>query len=98
MPRLPSDPDPAAPGDQIAQNVIGLIGDGPGKGSRYGIVLQHLTYPWTYDALAKLYGKDGYLAAHNFRVGTVEDAVCWKYGKHSWEIVQELSGQARGPN
>jgi hypothetical protein len=33
------------------------------------------------------------------RLGTVEDAICWKFGKHSWEIVQQLNpGQTRQPN
>ena len=54
--------------------------------------------PWTHDALPILFGPSGYLAQHGFKLGTVEDAICWKYGKHSWEIVQQLTGQMRGPN
>jgi hypothetical protein len=36
---------------------------------------------------------------HGFKLATVEDAICWKYGKHSWEIVQQLNaGSMRAPN
>ena len=85
-------------GAQIAQNVETLIGTAPGKGTNWGIVLMHGTYPWTHDALPLLYGKTGYLATHGFKLATIEDAVCWKFGKHSWELVQQVSGQARAPN
>ena len=74
-----------------------LVGTGPGKAS-WGILLQHGTYPWTHDALPLLYGPSGYLATHGFKLATIEDAICWKFGKHSWEIVQELTGQPRAPN
>jgi peptidoglycan/xylan/chitin deacetylase (PgdA/CDA1 family) len=89
---------PCFTGQQIADNVIALIGDKPGAGQRYGILLMHGTFPWTRDALPILFGPNGYLAKHGFKLGTVEDAICWKYGKHSWEIVQQVSGQMRGPN
>jgi hypothetical protein len=72
-------------------------------GTSWGIVLMHGVLPWTAEAIPKLFnpakGTDqGYVPAHKFRVGTVEDAICWKYGKHSWEIVQQLTGQPHGPN
>ena len=35
---------------------------------------------------------------HGFRIGTVEDAVCWKYGKHSWELAKQTSGKNKSPN
>ena len=54
----------------------------------YGIVLMHGTYPWSYDAAKILFDpKTGYTQAHGFRLGTVEDVICWKYGKHSWELI-----------
>jgi hypothetical protein len=40
----------------------------------------------------RIFGKN------KFRVGTVEDAICWKYGMHSWDIVQTLTKQPRSPN
>jgi peptidoglycan/xylan/chitin deacetylase (PgdA/CDA1 family) len=89
---------PCFTGDQIVQNVVALVGSGPGQGQRHGILLQHSTYPWTYEAAKKLYGKNGYFATHGFRIGTVEDAVCWKYGKHSWELVKQISGKDKSPN
>ncbi len=85
-------------GQEIATNVETAIGTAPGKGGKWGIVLMHGTYPWTHDAIPLLFGPSGYLAQHGFKTATVEDAICWKYGKHSWEIVQELSGQSRSAN
>ncbi len=85
-------------GQSIAATVEKLIKT-PGTGSAYGIVLMHGIFGWTRDAIPLLFDPNtGYLAKNKFRVGTVEDAICWKYGKHSWEIVQMLSGQARSPN
>jgi len=44
----------------------------------------------------------GYLAKNKYRIGTVEDAICWKYGMHSRDVVNALnkySGpDARTPN
>jgi hypothetical protein len=88
---------PCYTGMTIASNVQQLVGTGPG-GPHWGIVLMHGTYPWTHDALPMLFGPSGYLAQHGFKTATVEDAICWKYGKHSWEIVQQLNNQPRMPN
>jgi peptidoglycan/xylan/chitin deacetylase (PgdA/CDA1 family) len=88
---------PCPTGQQVANTVESAIGT-PGTGTAYGMVLFHTPFPWTRDALPILFGTNGYLAMHGFRVGTVEDAICWKYGKHSWEIVQQLTSQAHGPN
>lgn len=85
-------------GMQIAGNVERAVGNAPG-GGQWGIILMHGTYPWTYDAVKLLLDpKTGYFKTHNFRIGTVEDAICWKYGKHSWEIATQLVGQKRDPN
>ena len=66
---------------------------------RYGILLMHGTFPWTKDAVPMLFDpQTGYLAMHNLKRATVEDVICWKYGKHSWAIVQQLTGQLRKPN
>jgi peptidoglycan/xylan/chitin deacetylase (PgdA/CDA1 family) len=89
---------PCPTGQDIANVVQRLIGT-PGTGSSWGIVGLHGLFKWTRDAIPLLFDpRTGYLARNKFRVGTVEDAVCWKYGKHSWEIVQSLTGQPRGPN
>ena len=59
----------------------------------------HGTYPWSLGELKGLLDpKTGYLTTHKFRRGTVEDAICWKYGKHSWELIAEINGSQRGPN
>jgi peptidoglycan/xylan/chitin deacetylase (PgdA/CDA1 family) len=88
---------PCFTGQQIANNVTQLIGT-PGTGQRWGILLMHGTYPWTHDALPILFGTNGYLSKNHFRVGTVEDAICWKYGKHSWDIVAQLNNTTRQSN
>jgi peptidoglycan/xylan/chitin deacetylase (PgdA/CDA1 family) len=89
---------PCPTGQDIANAVISQIGT-PGTGQAYGIVLMHGIFGWTHDAIRILFDPaTGYVQQHGFKVGTVEDAICWKYGKHSWEIVQQLTGQARAPN
>jgi len=90
-------------GQDIAHAVEALIGT-PGTGSSYGIVLMHGIFPWTRDAIPLLFDPaTGYLAKNKFRVGTVEDAVCWKYGMHSWDVINALNHlkgtpQELGPN
>jgi hypothetical protein len=82
-------------------NFTSAIGSGPGK-KAWGIALMHATLPWTAGALRKLFGPNGYLKTTKFRIGTVEDAICWKYGMHSWDVVNKFNGytggNARGPN
>jgi hypothetical protein len=91
---------PCVTGTQIADAVKGFIGTAPGQGTGWGVILMHGTYPWTYEAVKTLFDpKTGYLATHKFKVATVEDAICWKYGKHSWEIIQQLNaGSKKVPN
>jgi peptidoglycan/xylan/chitin deacetylase (PgdA/CDA1 family) len=85
---------PCPTGQEIANTVIALIGT-PMHGQAYGILLMHGIFGWTHDAIKILFDPaTGYVPQHGFRVGTVEDAICWKYGKHSWEII----GQGRVPN
>ena len=48
--------------------------------------------PWTHASLDGLFNpKTGYLATHGFMTATVEDAICWKYGMHSWDIVNTVN-------
>jgi peptidoglycan/xylan/chitin deacetylase (PgdA/CDA1 family) len=90
-------------GQDIAHAVEVLIGT-PGTGTNYGIVLMHGIFPWTRDAIPLLFDPaTGYLAKNKFRVGTVEDAICWKYGMHSWDVINALNHlkgtpQELGPN
>jgi len=70
----------------------------PGAG-QWGIVLSTRPTP-DYDAgdAEVPWTRRRYLKMHNFRVGTVEDAVCWKLRKHSWELAaafQDRGQEAR---
>jgi hypothetical protein len=69
------------------KQVTDALGSGPGQGS-YGVILMHGTYPWSLGELKGLMDPNtGEFKKRGFRIGTVEDAICWKYGKHSWELV-----------
>src|SRR5262249_19815562 len=60
---------PCPTGQGIASVVEGLIGQAPGQGASYGILLMHGTFPWTRDAIPILFDpKTGYLATHGFKV------------------------------
>jgi len=88
---------PCFTGMQIYNNVVTMVGTAPGQ--RWGILLMHGTFPWTKDAVPMLlHPTTGYFATHGFKLATVEDVICWKYGKHSWEIIQQLTGQPHTPN
>jgi peptidoglycan/xylan/chitin deacetylase (PgdA/CDA1 family) len=87
------------PGSYFADKVLKAVGSGPGKGS-WGVILMHGTYPWSLGEVKILLDPNNAqsLQKRGFRIGTVEDAICWKYGKHSWEIIQQLTGKPQGPN
>jgi hypothetical protein len=92
---------PCPTGASIAHTVETIVGT-PGSGTN-GIILMHGIFGWTHDALKILFDPvTGYAAKNHFRIGTVEDVICWKYGMHSWTIVNTLNhytgAQARGPN
>jgi hypothetical protein len=82
-------------GQQIAGAVEKAV-----NGGKRGIILMHGTYPWSFQAAKLLFDPaTGYARSKNLRLGTVEDAICWKYGRHSWDIVSALNaGQTRQPN
>jgi peptidoglycan/xylan/chitin deacetylase (PgdA/CDA1 family) len=86
----------------VVNQVTSQIGSGPGKGSTWGIMLSHGVLPWTAAALPLLFGPNGAVPKAGFRIGTVEDAICWKYGMHSWDVVNQVNQytgtNARGPN
>jgi hypothetical protein len=71
--------------------VMSQIGSGKGSGA-WGILLFHGVLPWTSGAIPLLFGPNGLLKTAGFRIGTVEDAVCWKYGMHSWDVVNKING------
>jgi peptidoglycan/xylan/chitin deacetylase (PgdA/CDA1 family) len=91
-------PGPCPTGQIVAKAVTDQIGT-PGNGMAYGILLMHAVFGWSHDAIKILFDPStGYVPMNHFRIGTVEDAICWKYGMHSWEIVQKLNVQSRAPN
>jgi peptidoglycan/xylan/chitin deacetylase (PgdA/CDA1 family) len=69
-------------GASLFNNVKKII-QTPGKGS-WGIMLAHSVYPWTTQMLPLLIP---YLRQNGFQLATVEDVICWRFGKHSWEII-----------
>jgi peptidoglycan/xylan/chitin deacetylase (PgdA/CDA1 family) len=101
---LTSDADqgPGAPTstpDSVINLTTAALGSGPGNGTSWGIILMHGVLPWTAQAIPTLFNPTtGKVHMLGFRVGTVEDAICWKYGMHSWQIVQQQTGQTRNPN
>jgi peptidoglycan/xylan/chitin deacetylase (PgdA/CDA1 family) len=76
----PSSGTPPPTGDAIVQAIMGQISSGS-----YGILLMHAVFGWTADALPKLFGPGGQIPTS--QLATVEDAICWKYGKHSWDLI-----------
>jgi hypothetical protein len=81
-----------------APTAVGNVTRALGQGSR-GIVRLTATAPWSLDVVkALLDRRTGYLPAHHLRMGTVEDVVCWKYGRHSWELVSQITGHRVGEN
>jgi hypothetical protein len=86
----------------VVNQVMTQIGSAPGKGTAWGVVLLHGVLPWTAAAIRELFGPNGQVTKAGFRTGTVEDAICWKYGMHSWDIVNKINSytgaSARGPN
>jgi peptidoglycan/xylan/chitin deacetylase (PgdA/CDA1 family) len=82
----------------LVDNVTRALGAGPGQG-RWGVLLLRGTYPWSLAVLQRLFDpRTGYVPTHHFRVGTVEDAICWRYGRHSWELISQITGHRLGPN
>jgi peptidoglycan/xylan/chitin deacetylase (PgdA/CDA1 family) len=69
-------------GVSLFNNIQGII-QTPGKGA-WGIMLMHAVYQWTHDMLPVLIP---YLQKSGFQLATVEDAICWRFGKHSWQII-----------
>jgi peptidoglycan/xylan/chitin deacetylase (PgdA/CDA1 family) len=69
-------------GTSLFHNIASII-QTPGKGW-WGIMLAHAVYPWTTEMLPKLVL---YLRQNGFQLATVEDVICWRFGKHSWEII-----------
>jgi hypothetical protein len=98
----------------VEDHITSALGNAPGAGTAWGIVLMHGVLPWTHDAIVELFDPDAtkntaanpnmaWIAKHGFKTATVEDVICWKYGMHSWDIINTLNNykgtpQERKPN
>jgi peptidoglycan/xylan/chitin deacetylase (PgdA/CDA1 family) len=71
-------------GTALFNNVVMQIKKPRDPGAAWGIMLAHGTNQQTRDMLPMLVP---YLQANGFVLGTVEDVVCWMFGKHTWEII-----------
>jgi peptidoglycan/xylan/chitin deacetylase (PgdA/CDA1 family) len=82
-----------------AKLVEDFFGTAPGQGQGWGIILMHGSYRWSFEASKRLLDPaTGTLIKRGFKMGTVEDAICWKYGKHSWDLVNSQGGVGRAAN
>jgi peptidoglycan/xylan/chitin deacetylase (PgdA/CDA1 family) len=78
------DTDGITDGTALFNNVVSQIKT-PGQGS-WGIMLAHGVNQQTHDMLPMLIP---YLQQNGFVLGTVEDVVCWMFGKHSWQVIPD---------
>jgi peptidoglycan/xylan/chitin deacetylase (PgdA/CDA1 family) len=87
-------------GTDVANALIALIKTPSDSSHSWGVIGLHVWVAGTTDALPILFDPvTGYVGTKGFRLGTIEDVICWKYGMHSWDIVNQLNpGAGRGPN
>jgi peptidoglycan/xylan/chitin deacetylase (PgdA/CDA1 family) len=86
-----SPPNPADTVSYVEGQIKAHLKDAPGAGG-WGILLMHGVLPWTHDSLDDIFNpKTGYLATHGFKTATVEDVICWKYGMHSWDVINTIN-------
>jgi peptidoglycan/xylan/chitin deacetylase (PgdA/CDA1 family) len=71
-------------GVALYNNLVQMLLTPGASGASWGIILMHGVYQWTHDALPMLVD---YLKKNGFKLGSAEDVICWKFGKHSWEII-----------
>jgi hypothetical protein len=85
----------------VYNQVVSQVGAAK-SGKSWGIILMHGVLPWTAAAIPMLFGPNKWVEQNGWRVGSVEDAICWKYGMHSWDIINQnnhyTGTTARGPN
>jgi peptidoglycan/xylan/chitin deacetylase (PgdA/CDA1 family) len=81
-----NDEEGAGDGPSLLGGVVAQIktpGDPTGS---WGVMLLHSSTQPTHDMLPLLIA---YLRGAGFRLGTVEDVICWRFGKHSWELIPD---------
>jgi hypothetical protein len=92
----------------VEDHITSALGNAPGAGTAWGIVLMHGVLPWTHVAIVELFDPDAtkntaanpnmaWIAKHGFKTATVEDVICWKYGMHSWDIINTLNNYKGTP-
>jgi peptidoglycan/xylan/chitin deacetylase (PgdA/CDA1 family) len=72
--------DPTA----LYNNIVMQIQTPGAQGASWGVMLAHAVLAQTVQALPMVLD---YLQGNNFKIAQVEDAVCWKYGKPSSQLV-----------
>ena len=70
-----------------------VVNDKLKKGA-FGIILMHGTLTWTRDMLPMLIS---YLQSSGYKLATVEDVICWKFGMHSWSVVNKTNNYTGTP-
>jgi peptidoglycan/xylan/chitin deacetylase (PgdA/CDA1 family) len=87
-------------GTDVANALIKLIKTPADSSHAWGVIGFHVFVHGTTDALPILFDPaSGYIVKNGFRLGSIEDVICWKYGMHSWDIVNQLNaGAGRGPD
>jgi peptidoglycan/xylan/chitin deacetylase (PgdA/CDA1 family) len=78
-------------GDVVVSTFADLVKTPGEPGAAWGIFLMHAVNAQDVDALPKILD---YIAAKGFKLATVEDVLCWKFGKHSWEIAPKHGAPA----
>ena len=69
----------------IQPNIVSQIKTPGARGATWGIMLAHAVLPQTAATLPRLLD---YLEAKRFKIAQVEDAVCWRFGKHSQQLIR----------
>jgi peptidoglycan/xylan/chitin deacetylase (PgdA/CDA1 family) len=75
----------------VYDNFVRAVKTPGAAGASWGIFLMHSVNPQDVGALPKILD---YIASRNFKLARVEDVLCWKFGKHSWEIAPKLGKPA----
>ncbi len=70
--------------NKIFQNFKDAVKTPGASGASWGIFLMHSVHPADADALPLILD---YIKQNHFKLARVEDVLCWKFGKHSKDLV-----------
>jgi peptidoglycan/xylan/chitin deacetylase (PgdA/CDA1 family) len=76
----------ASDGPSLLGSVVAQVKTPGDPNGSWGVMLLHANTQPTHDMLPLLIA---YLRGAGFRLGTVEDVICWRFGKHSWDLVPD---------